>query len=177
MSAVVIQESGMLFGPFPETDCLDLERSNLFRRLGEGIKTAEMAVVRPAKAGLALWIIEAKSSSPRPGAGEQQERFSSFIQDIREKLANALALIFAAAVGRHGEAEAILPSGIAALQLADLQIRLVLVVNGHEPEWCPPLQDALRQALRPVVKTYALGPNAVTVIDDRKAQALGLVSG
>lgn len=177
MTAVVIQESGMSFGPFPREDCLDLEHSELFQRIGQGVKIAEMAVVRPTKAGPALWIIEAKSSSPRPGTDEPGERFGRFIEEIRDKLWNALDLFFAAVVGRHGDAQASLPSSIAALPLAEVQIRLVLVINGHQPEWCVPVQDALRQVLLPVVKTYALGPNAVTVIDDRKARALRLVSG
>ena len=177
MTAVTIEESGMSFGPFLREDCLDLESSDLFQRIGRGVKIAEMAIVRPMKAGPALWIIEAKSSSPRTGTGESGERFDHFIEEIRGKLWNALDLFFAAAVGRHGDARESLPSSIATLPLADVQVRLVLVINGHQPEWCAPVQDALRQVLLPVVKTYALGPNAVTVIDDRKARALRLVSG
>ena len=51
----------------------------------------------------------------------------------------------------------------------------MLVVNGHEDAWCPPLQDALAKALRATVKTWALKPTAVAVINEKTARAKGLV--
>ena len=177
MTSVTIEESGMTFGPFPEDDCLHLEQNAIYERIRQGVKIAEMAVARPARGGRALWLIEAKSSSPRPGAGEQASRFNAFIDEIRDKLGNALTLFIAIALARHGDPGAILPQGLAGLPLGQLDIRLILVVKGHRDDWCVPLQDALRGALQPLVKTFAIRPDAVAVVNDTTAREYGLISG
>ena len=52
---------------------------------------------------------------------------------------------------------------------------MVLVVNKCEDAWCSPLQDALTKALHATVKTWALKPTAVAVINYKTARDYGLV--
>jgi hypothetical protein len=134
-----------------------------------------MALLRDADTTpCSIWIIEAKSSTPRP---ETQPNFAEFIESTREKLTNALTLTIAARLGRH-ESHAIgLPEPFKKIDLARTGFRLILIVNGHQDDWCAPLQDALRQALLATVKTWSLEPTAVAVINDGKAMEVGLISG
>lgn len=53
---------------------------------------------------------------------------------------------------------------------------MLLIINGHQKDWLPPLQDALRSALDATTKTWALGPNAVVVINHEAAKRFGLIS-
>lgn len=107
MSTDVITESGMLFGPYPEGHCFHVEQSGLYRRIRQGVRIAEMALLREASTTpSSVWIIEAKSSTPRP---ETQPGFTEFIETTREKLTNALTLTIAACLGRHANGAADLP--------------------------------------------------------------------
>jgi len=120
-----------------------------------------------------VWIIEAKQSSPRP---ETQPNFTEFIGEIQSKLTNALTLGVAAILKRHPATAEELPELFKALDLASAGFRLVLIINGHQKAWLPPLQDALRRALYATVQTWALGPNAVAVINHEDAKRFGLIS-
>jgi len=120
-----------------------------------------------------VWIVEAKSSSPR---SETQPNFEAFIEEVRQKLTNALMLCFAACLNRHKDAEGELPAGFKNLNLSVVQFRMVLVIRGHRDSWLPPLQDALTMAFRAIVKIWALSPPAVAVINDQMARKHGLIS-
>ena len=120
-----------------------------------------------------IWIVVAKQSSPRP---DTQPNFAEFIGEIREKLANALALGAASILQRHPLALDELPEQFKTLNLHTARIRLLLIMNGHQRSWLPPLQDALRKALHATAKTWALGPNAVVVINHVDAKRFNLIS-
>jgi hypothetical protein len=114
--------------------------------------------------------VEAKSSSPRP---DNASDFDAFIAEVRDKLTNALSFGLAVRLGRH--AGAALPAPFGELDLASCLFTLVLVIRGHEDGWLPPVQEALDRALRPTVRTWALGAAAVAVLNDRAAREVGLV--
>lgn len=175
MSQVSFEESGMQFGPFPEGRCFRIERSETFRRLGDGVRMAEFLLIRNSRNGSAVvWVVEAKSSTPRP---ETRPGFDDFIAEIREKLTNALSLGLAACLNRQPAAETELPESFRKLDLSHASFRLVLVVNGHPDAWLPPLKDSLAKALHPTVKTWALAPPAVVVLNDGMARGYGLING
>ena len=166
-------ESGMQFGPYPDGYCLRIEQSNTYRKIQGGVRMAEFLLLRRQGDGIpCIWIVEAKSSSPRPEASN----FPEFIAEIRDKLANALALGIASILMRHPAALADLPDRFKTFDLAATDFRLVLIINGHKKSWLAPLQDALRKALHPTVQTWALGANAVVVINDQDARRFGLIS-
>lgn len=169
-------ESGMAFGPFPDGHCFPIEKSIAYRKIRDHTKIAEFLLLRtPAGKPPVIWIVEAKSSTPRP---QPRPDFDNFIAEIHLKLSNAMNLWLAIRLGRHQEAGPELSEPFRQVKLAEVDFRLVLVINGHHDEWLPPLQDALSKALRPVVKTWALSPTAptaVTVINDKAARDYGLI--
>lgn len=169
---ITIVESGMTFGPYPSDDCFEIESSSLYKQLGDGVKTAEFALLRrPANKPVAVWIVEAKRSTPQPGS---RPNFDALIDAIRQKLCNALQLVFAARLGRHPGGLSELPEGFKTLTLLE-DWRLVLVIQGHAAQWLAPLNDALKNALRSVIRTFGLGPTAVAVLNDQMAPDLGLI--
>ncbi|MBK5964236.1 hypothetical protein CCR95_09090 [Thiocystis minor] len=176
MTEILLEESGMCFGPFDVDDCFAIEQSPLYQRMRQGVKIAEMAVLRQAQGGLTVWIIEAKSSSPRPAGTDDAGRLDRFINEVSEKLDNALKITLASCLGRHGATRDLLPRNFITLDLAKVSFRLILVVKGHQPDWCAPLQDALHKALLPLVRTMGLSPTAVAVINDEHARKWGLIS-
>lgn len=177
---ITINESGMSFGPYAETHCFQIENSHLHNSAQPGVQIGEFILIQdeghnqPPK----VWIIEAKSSAPNPGSllPGAGKTFSSFIAEIRDKLRNALTLGVTACIGRHSHAGQALPQAFKALPLDKAIFRLILVVNGHKPEWLPPLQDALSQSLSVTSQTWDLGAGSVLVLNDTLARRWGLIA-
>ena len=172
MSTYLIIESGMTFGPYPEGRCFHIEKSNCYAAIEKHVQMAEFLLLRTNNEKPVIWIVEAKSGAPRP---ETQPNFEKFIAEIREKLINAFSLGWASCLRRHQQAEAELPEDFKTLNLSQVDVKFVLVINGHKDKWLPPLQDALGIALRSTVKTWAFAPTSVAVINDALAQQHGLI--
>ena len=98
MSTRMIIESGMTFGPFPENQCFYIEKSKGYAAIQEHVQMAEFLLLRTSNEKPVIWIVEAKSSTPRP---ETQPDFDDFIAEIREKLINAFSLGWASCLKRH----------------------------------------------------------------------------
>lgn len=170
---VIIAESGLSFGPFADGHCFNIEKSATYTRVQHRVPMAEFLLLqlrenRPSR----ILIVEAKSSSPRSG---DATRFDQFIEEVRAKLTNGLALWVAAHLKRHKTADAELSAQFKSLDLAQTEFRLVLIIKDHQPQWLGELQDALRKKLHAVVKTWALGGDAVVVPNESGARKHGLV--
>jgi hypothetical protein len=164
----------MTFGPYAKGHCFRVEHSETYRAIQYKVQMAEFLFLKSdGDAGPIVWIVEAKQSSPRP---ESQKGFHGFMGEVRDKLSNALTVGVASILGRHSAAHAELPELFKSLDLAATKFRLVLIINGHKKAWLVPLQDALRTALHAITQTWALGANAVVVINHVDAKRLGLIS-
>lgn len=173
MSDITIEESDMVFGPFAEEDLFQVETCEAYKRIvGSGVKVAEFAWRHPARDPAELWVVEAKSSTPRP---TPQERFVEFIGEIRDKLLNAWSMVVAAHLGRPGAATDELPANVASLDFSSVQPRFILVIRGHRTEWLPPLQDALARAMNATAGTWGISAPAVTVMNDDIARKRNLI--
>lgn len=172
MSDQLIEESGMTFGPYPSDLCFYIEKSETYRRIRKKIKIAEFLLLRKKPEKTAIWVIEAKSSSPKE---ENRQNFDAFIAEIREKFVNAFSLGWSCCLGRHLIAEGELPEDFKDLDLARSDVRFILVINGHRDSWLPPLQDALNIAMNSTVRTWAFAPASVAVINDKMARQHGLI--
>ena len=173
MTTRSIVESGMTFGPYPADHCFHIEKSKTYAAIQSGVKVAEFLLLRmdSGKAPV-LWVVEAKSSSPRP---ENQPNFDAFIAEVREKLVNAFSLGWASCLKRHQQADAELPEPFKKLDLSRSDVRFILVINGHPKSWLPPLQEALQRALYSTIKTWRFAPTSVTVINEVLAKQYNLI--
>ncbi|WP_434708902.1 hypothetical protein J3P75_00075 [Pseudomonas sp. R1-1] len=166
---VTIEESGMVFGPFPAQQLFPIEKSPLSRQMGDGIKVTEFVLLR-GRQGEAqeAWFIEAKSSAPRQTA--------LYIEDIRQKFTNSVQLTLAACLKRHLRSEEFLPGGFFELDLSSCAIKCILVINNFPREWMVGLRDALSKAMNSLTKTLGLKPGSVIVMNDQMARERRLIS-
>ncbi|MEO5349136.1 MAG: hypothetical protein H7836_05790 [Magnetococcus sp. YQC-3] len=173
MTTEAIIESGMTFGPYPPGQCFYIEKSKSYRRVREGVQMADFLLLR-GKDNLSavVWVVEAKSSTPKPGT---RPNFGDFIDEICAKLTNGFFLAAAMCLGRHPDGSMELPKPFAELDLKTSGFRFVLVINGHREAWLPPLQEALSLVFRPLVKSWALPPPSVIVLNEIGAQQRGLI--
>jgi hypothetical protein len=168
MTTRAITESGMTFAPYPAGQCFYIEKSQCYLRLQEGVQMAEFLLLRQYEGEPpAVWVVEAKSSCPR--------ELGSYIEEIRAKLTNGFMLGVAVCLDRHSEAEKELPQGFKELDLKIATFRFVLIVNGVPEYHLEVLKSALAQAMKPLVKTWALPALSVAVLNDDIARKHGLI--
>lgn len=173
MTTQPIIESGMTFGPFPAGHCFHIEKSEVYRKVKDGVKMVEFLLLKTREGRPSIvWMVEAKSSTPKP---QPQPDFDAFIDEMRQKFTNALSLALAACLKRHEDADAELPEPFKELDLSGARFRLILVINRHKEEWCIPLRDALQKSLGSTARIWALGPAPVLVINDGMARSYGLI--
>ncbi len=166
-------ESKMTFLADPEGLRFHVEKSRTYAALQEHLPMVEFLQLRMAAGKpTQLWVVEAKSSSPKPASHAD---FENYIGEIREKLANGFALGVACCLCRHKSAEDELPEKYKSLDLANMEVRLILIIHGHKKEWLAPLKEKLNIALRSTVKAWALGALAVDVLNDEQAKRYGLI--
>lgn len=96
---IEIEESGMTFGPFLKKEVFYVEKSINYQKIQKSIKIAEFMYLKTQKHPT-LWIVEAKSSAPAPD-GKNHQRFSEFLDEIKQKFINTLDLGFSTRLGRH----------------------------------------------------------------------------
>ncbi|MDQ8195464.1 hypothetical protein QEH59_13595 [Coraliomargarita sp. SDUM461004] len=173
MAAGTITESGMDFGPFADGDVFQLETSAVYKNIQEGVQMAEFVVVENGSV-VRLVTLEAKTSSPR---AENEPDFSSYIEAVSSKLMNGFHLAHAIRLGRHHKVGEVLPLGFHAIDFGTCEHRLLLVIKNAQKEWLPPIQDALRIALRGHVKLWNLGPRSVLVLNEEGARKNGFIKG
>jgi hypothetical protein len=179
MTTEAIIESGMTFGPYSDGHCFYLEISQTLKKInkkaskGGGIQIAEFLLLRIKDTQVTVSIIEAKTSSPQ---STNQTNFTDYINEIKTKFNNSLALFVAIYLQRHPANDSELSDHYRQLTLASVDFQLILVIKNSKEEWLPPLQDELKKALRPTVKIWSLTPTSVSVVNEDGARRRGLVS-
>jgi len=165
-----IVESGMTFDPYMGGHCFYIEKSKTYIKVQDGVKMAEFLLLRPNNT---IWVIEAKSSSPDPKNVTDSD---NFIEEIRQKLSNGLALFLAMCLKRHNDVAEELPELFKSLDLSCTKFQMVLVINGHKDDWCIPLKDELTKVFHSTAQIWALSPTPVVVLNDKMALSYGLIS-
>ncbi|MEA5003852.1 MAG: hypothetical protein VB081_10170, partial [Christensenella sp.] len=131
--SVNIPESGLIFGEYEESHLFYVEKSSIYNKLGNGICTIEFVLYNKHDKVL---MIEAKSSSPKPS---NQEDFDSFIDEIYNKFAHSVELYFSLVLNRIDDNKGEMPDVFKSTDYSIVEIKLLLVINGHKQEWLSPI--------------------------------------
>jgi hypothetical protein len=135
----------------------------------KGIKTCECVVLISEN----IALIEAKSSSPRP---DNKEDFDQWIDDIRQKFSDSLALFDEIKHKTHGEdAFSRLPEKLQEIPIDPNHYLIYLIVYENKIEWMSGIQDALREALREEVDKWNLKDSNIKAINDEIALEMKLI--
>lgn len=153
-------ESFMLFS-FPDDDVFLIEKDPLMGS-NSGRKSCECVVLLSPK----LAFIEAKSSSPK----NTGPRFEEFIGEIKQKFEDSIALYDQIKAGMCGEAALNrLPINLRLTNVASDKYVVYLIIHGHREDWLMELSDALKDALRDVIRRWKMKDSNVKVLNDALA--------
>ena len=165
-------ESEMTFGPFSPGHCFRIETSQTYLVLQNGLKVCEFLLLQESAGKQKILLVEAKSSSPRPG---NTIDLDIYLSDLEEKFANAVSLTIAMVLGRHAATNAEVPAPFRDFDQGSAHLVFALIVKGHQADWLPPLQDALRKRLHRVTRVWDPAKCEVVVINDVIARQKSLI--
>jgi hypothetical protein len=140
--ADVIIESDM---KFISDNTFHIEKSGLYTKLGDGIRSVEFIRVKDEK----LLFVEAKTTFPNPEnpSLENYEKFQSEINDICDKFIHSLNLYSSIKVGVNEENFA-----DSFVSTEKVFLIFILVVKNHKPEWCRKIEPKIIAALPQYLK-------------------------
>lgn len=154
-------ESFMKFS-FHDDDLFRIEEDELVTG-ADGLKACECVVLISEKVA----FIEAKASAPNPANGQD---FLAFIEDIKQKFANSLQLFTEMKTKVHGEAAFLrLPINLQTETTTSDTYKIYLIIHGHREDWLIGLLDALKDAMREVVKQWNLRDSNIKVFNEEIA--------
>jgi len=164
---ILVEESGVRFGPFAPEDFFYMEKSDAYRKLGPGFSTVEFLIVDSRRKFV---FVEAKSSAPNPGAKETSG-LDEFIEEISAKFQDSYQLFLASVSGRRVSRE--IGENVRRFETASAGIKFVLVIPEHRLEWLAPLSDALKRRLRKTIHMWNID---VAVINGELARQYRLIA-
>ena len=159
-------ESGMTFGPFDDTKIFHIEKSKMLKNC-EGIKTVEFIY---HKRKYVLQFVEAKSSSPVKRPGNEQE-YNTYLDEIVQKFEDSFQLYMAGILKRKSGYDQISKELFDA-DYQKMNFVFVLVINGHEKEWLPPLVLDIEHKMR---RFQTIWNCSVVVLNDELAKEQHLI--
>lgn len=165
---MTFDESNMRF-QYEDESIYCIESADILAKI-KGCKACEFIALKDNN----ILVVEAKSSSPKP---QSQEDFDQYITDITQKFSDTILLYNAIRIGRHGELNLNeIPQNVREIELNNVNYCLYLIVHGHQLAWMQPIQDALKQSLKHLLRLWNIPERNVKAINDEIALEKGLIT-
>lgn len=168
-----ITESKMRFGKFDERNLFHIEESQIFKELGEGIKSVEF-ILRYNKDRVVL--LEAKESCPnianRIESVEREIKFEEYYSSITEKFIDSFEIYIASLMDKYSNTSDIGEELQKVRSLRTIRITCVLVIRSAREEWLAGPMEELRARLFNYRKIWGI---EVIVLNEDMAKKYHLI--
>lgn len=128
-----ILESEMKFGEFDEADLFHIEKSRIYKDLGEGIKTVEFIL---RYGGNSVIFLEAKKKCPnaanRYESEEKEQKFEEYYSSVTEKFIDSLQIYLASVLNKYEESSEVGAELRNVKSLRNIELKFILVVKEAE---------------------------------------------
>lgn len=171
---IIIQESGMNFGPFDSDQLFHIEACDLYQKTmrPNGVAVTEFAVLTKGK----LLFIEAKTSTPNykecNKSQEKREKYDEYVTSIATKFRDSID-IYASILLKRNTCEQ-MPDHLAKKEFSDLPIVFVLVIKNAYPDSLRHFTEKFQQVLRPMMRIWNV--QNIAVIGEEQARRKGLIT-
>lgn len=129
----IIPESEMKFGPYEKAALFQIEKSNIYKDLGTGIKTVEF-ILRYDKDSIVF--LEAKKSCPnaanRYESEEKKEKFEEYYASITEKFVASLQIYLTTILDKYENTSEVGIKLQNIHSMRDIQLKFILVIKNAE---------------------------------------------
>lgn len=132
-----IPESEMIFGKFDEADLFHIEKSQMYKKLGSGIKTVEFVLMHPRNSVI---FLEAKKSCPNAANRFEDQikerKFEEYYTSIAEKFIMSLQIYLAAILNRYQDISEVGEHLQSIANVKEFKFKFVLVIkNAEDVAW------------------------------------------
>ena len=165
---IVIEESGMKFGPFAADDLFAHEQVLKKVQFGDHVKMVEFIVRLNTGKTNAVALVEARSSIPRNN--------NEFLDEIRDKMSHSLITWFASVVGRHPQVSPALPAHLRQRAHLKLVLQCYLVIPDVPDEYLPQFTDKFRQKMKAEIHLWPIKSENIRVLNRARANKVGLLA-
>lgn len=171
----IVYESGVNFGPFDENEFFHIEKSKIYQKLGEDIKTVEFVFLQKNKN---LIFLEAKTTCPnaehRYDTSKNELKYDEYYSDITQKIKDSMQLLIAALVGRIEDTDEIGKDIKKKSVLKEAKFKFVLVITTAKAteSWLPGPKAEIEQRLLPLRKIWGFD---IIVLNKSMAIERGLI--
>lgn len=164
----------MNFGPFDEANLFCIERSEIYKNLGSGIRTVEF-ILKYAESS--ILFLEAKKSCPnavnRHESEEKEQKFEEYYSSITDKFTASLQIYLAAILNRYQDVSELGDKLRNVNSMKDIHLKFILVIkDAKDVTWLAGPLAELRARLRPFRKIWGI---EVAVLNEELAREYGLV--
>ena len=169
----VITESEMNFGKFDEADLFHIENSNIYKKLGSGIKTVEFILKYDENS---IIFLEAKKSCPnaanRYESEEKEQKFEEYYSSITEKFIASLQIYLAAILDKYQDVSEVGDRLRTMDSMKNIQLKFILVVkNAEDITWLAGPLAELKARLLQLRKIWGV---EVAVLNEELAREYSL---
>ncbi|MEQ1600518.1 MAG: hypothetical protein ABL885_01985 [Methylophilaceae bacterium] len=166
---ISFEESGLMFGPFEALSLFRIEKSKGYIQIQQNTKIAEFLWL---SASNKLWVVEAKSSIPKPGTKE----YDNYFDEIKFKFINSLALTINGYLKRNMTIYDEFSAKFSSLNWSEIDLRLTLIIPNVPRADLPPITDKFRKLMLSTRKIWKIEETSVSVLNKEEAIKVGLAS-
>lgn len=170
---MIIEESGMQFGDFPEDKVFHIEKSEQYLKIrNSGVKTCEFILMRSSK----LLFVEAKTTIRDIYTDDSDEyrlkNYNRYVDDIVEKMCHSLSLYISIHIARQKQTG--VPLSFLENDLSNTKFQFVLVVKNESDEIAlQRIKEKINYAIKTNMRIWKL--EQVWVINEEKARQKGFI--
>lgn len=169
---VTIEESGMIFGPFEQSEVYNIEKSESYNKLGEGIKSVEFIHLKENKG---LLFVEAKTTCPNPSnqynTEDMNRKYEEYFDDISNKFVDSFN-IFLTMYSKRMDKDVSFGGSLTDInEFKEIPIKFVLVVRKADEMW---LQGPKMEFEKRLIKYRKIWKIDIVVLNDVLARKQGL---
>lgn len=153
---VIIKESNMVFGAYFPENVIDIENSNIYKKLQQSTKIVEFILKRKKN----IIFIEAKSSSPKDSVSEYTDK-------IADKFRNSLEVFMSTNLGFINDRNEEIVGFIPLEDIHSYNLKFYLVVYNTDMNHLKVINDSLNRTLISQRKIWNI---EIIVINDEIAK-------
>lgn len=171
-----ITESEMNFGKFAESDLFHIEDSQIYKKLGSGLKTVEFILKNNENS---IVFLEAKKSVPnaanRYESKDKTEKFEGYYSSVTEKFITSLQVYLSIILDRQQDNKSEVGDGLKITNsLKDVGLKFILVVkNAKNEAWLAGPKAELDNRLIKIKKIWDI---KIMVLNEELAKKYKLIS-
>ena len=164
----------MNFGEFDEKDLFYIEKSKIYKKLGDGIKTVEFVLKYNEKS---IMFLEAKESCPnaanRTESKEKEKKFEEYYSSVTEKFVSSLQIYLATLLDKYQDISEVGENLQNVDGLKNIQLKFVLVIeNAKDVTWLAGPLAELKARLLQIRKIWDV---EIAVLNRELAGEFGLI--